>query len=127
MATSTSSILRRRVAINLVRGEIWYGHLDPVRGHEQGGSRPVLIISDDIYNRGPADLVLAVPLTTTARGVRLHVPILPPEGGVKRPSVILCDAIRSLAKERLTERWGSVSNATMAAVEYRLRTLLSLS
>jgi mRNA interferase MazF len=114
------------VAINPVRGEIWYGHLDPVRGHEQGGSRPVLIISDDIYNRGPAELVLAVPLTTMRRGVRLHVSIFPPEGGISRPSVILCDAIRSLAKERLTDRWGTVTDTTMAAVEYRLRTVLSL-
>ena len=112
--------------MNPLRGEIWFGHLDPIRGHEQGGSRPVLIISDDIYNRGPAELVIAVPLTTTRRSVRLHVPILPPEGGVRRPSVILCDAIRSLSKERLTERWGMVSAATLTAVEYRLRTVLFL-
>jgi mRNA interferase MazF len=108
------------------RGEIWVGHLDPVRGHEQGGSRPVLIVSHDIYNQGPATLIVVVPLTTTGRNVRWQVPIDPPEGGVRRPSHILCDAVRSIAKERLAERWGKVSPVTMAAVEHRLRILLSL-
>jgi mRNA interferase MazF len=86
----------------------------------------VLIVSDNVYNRGPAELVLAVPLTRTQRRVRLHVPINPPEGGVRHPSIILCDAIRSLAKERLSERWGMVSSATMAQVEYRMRAVLTL-
>jgi len=39
------------------RGEVWLADLGPTRGHEQAGRRPVLIISDDIFNRGPADLV----------------------------------------------------------------------
>jgi mRNA interferase MazF len=109
-----------------IRGEIWFGHLDPVRGHEQGGSRPVLVISHDIYNQGPAMLVLVLPITSTRRGVRWHVPISPPEGGIRRPSVILCDGIRSVARERLTERWGVVSPTTLAAVEDRLRILMVL-
>jgi mRNA interferase MazF len=109
-----------------IRGEVWFAHLDPVRGHEQAGSRPVLVISHDIYNQGPALLVMVLPLTSTRRGVRWHVPISPPEGGIRRPSVILCDGLRSIAKERLVERWGSVSSATLAAVEERLRILLVL-
>jgi mRNA interferase MazF len=56
----------------------------------------------------------------------MHVPILPPEGGIRRPSVILCDAVRCVSKERLSERWGTVSPATLAAVEDHLRILLLL-
>ena len=74
------------------RGEVWVADLDPVRGHEQAGRRPVLIVSVDSFNAGPAQLVYVVPLTRTDRGVPLHVAIAPPEGGLRAPSVILCDA-----------------------------------
>jgi mRNA interferase MazF len=56
----------------------------------------------------------------------MHVQILPPEGGIRRPSVILCDAVRCISKERLSERWGAVSPATLAIVEDHLRILLLL-
>lgn len=109
------------------RGEIWTASLDPTRGHEQAGSRPVLIVSTDAFNHGPADLVFVLPLTRTNRHIPLHVPVDPPEGGLKARSYILCDAGRSISKERLGEgAWGSVFPQTMAQVEYRLRTLLEL-
>ena len=103
------------------RGEIWLADLAPTRGHEQTGRRPVLVISEDVFNQGPADLVIVLPLTSKDRGVPSHFPITPPEGGLKTPSVILCDAIRSISKERLLRRWGAVSTSTLAAVEDRLR------
>lgn len=46
------------------RGEIWTADLEPARGHEQGGQRPCLILSDDRFNQGPAGLVVILPLTT---------------------------------------------------------------
>ena len=108
------------------RGEVWFAELEPVRGDEQGGRRPVLIISSDSYNRGPAELVLVAPITSTQRGVLYHVPIAPPEGGLAHPSDILCDAIRSISRERIGRRLGSISAQTMAAVEHRLRILQGL-
>lgn len=60
------------------------------------------------------------------RGIPLHVPISPPEGGVRERSYIMCENIRSVASERLVERWGTVLRATMATVEDRLRILLGL-
>ncbi len=110
------------------RGEIWIANLNPTRGHEQAGRRPVLIISTDTFNHGPANLVFALPLTRTDRGIPFHVAINPPEGGLKARSYILCDAMRSIAKERLggQRAWGVISSQTMAQVEYRLRILLEL-
>ena len=84
------------------------------------------MVSDNIYNLGPAELVIVLPLTSTYRGVPYHVPIRPPEGGVRMPSVILCDAIRCISKERLRTRCGIVSAVTLAAVEDQLRVLMSL-
>jgi mRNA interferase MazF len=108
------------------RGEVWLTDLNPTRGHEQAGRRPALVISEDLFNRGPAGLVIVVPLTSKRRGVPSHVPIDPPEGGVEVPSAVLCEAIRSIAVERLVVRWGTVSRRTMGEVEDRLRMLMRL-
>ena len=111
---------------NPSRGEVWLADLNPTRGHEQAGRRPVLVVSEDLFNLGAAGLVVVLPLTSTRRGVPAHVPLTPPEGGLKTQSVILCDAIRSIAEERLVQQWGRVSRSTMALVEDRLRILLGL-
>lgn len=109
------------------RGEIWPADLDPTRGHEQAGERPVLIISTNTFNRGPAELICVLPLTRTDRRIPLHIRVEPPEGGLAVRSFILCDAIRSIARERLgTGPWGVVSKETMRQVEDRLRVLLEL-
>ncbi len=63
------------------RGEVWLAELNPTRGREQAGKRPVLVVSQDIFNQGPAQLVMMIPLTTTARNIPLHVEIKPPAGG----------------------------------------------
>jgi mRNA interferase MazF len=109
-----------------VRGEIWLADLDPIRGHEQGGKRPVLVISADIYNSGPAGLVVVLPLTKTHRGIPLHLQITPPEGGTKSPSSILCDAMRSISKDRLVNKWGVVSARILRDIEDKLRILWEL-
>jgi len=57
------------------RGDVWDLDLDPIKGREQAGRRPALIVSVAPFNRGPADLMVAVPLTRTERGVRWHVPV----------------------------------------------------
>ena len=108
------------------RGEVWLAELDPTRGHEQAGTRPVLVVSDDAYNRSRTHLVVIVPITSRWRGMPLHVLVDPPEGGLTVTSTILCEGVRSVAAERLLVRWGRVEAATMAAVDGRLRRLLAL-
>jgi mRNA interferase MazF len=110
------------------RGEVWTVDLDPVRGHEQGRKRPAIILSVDQFNNGPAGLVVVVPLTTTERAkMPLRVRIDPPEGGISQTSFALCEAVRSISKDRLTgEAWGSVSSRTMASIAFRTKTLLDL-
>jgi mRNA interferase MazF len=109
-----------------LRGEIWLFDPDPVRGHEQGGRRPALVISADRYNEGRAELVVVVPLTTRDRGIPLWVAIEPPEGGLTRRSLVQCDAVRSVSTARLHRRLGRIGAATLAAVEDSLRIVLDL-
>lgn len=108
------------------RGDVWLVDLNPVRGHEQAGRRPAIVISDDTFNHGPAGLVVVVPLTTTWRGIPLHVPVAPPEGGLRSPSYAKCEDVRSISAERLVERWGALERSTLAQIEDRLRILLDL-
>jgi mRNA interferase MazF len=108
------------------RGEIWFVDLNPVRGHEQAGKRPALVVSVDLFNGGPAGLIVVLPITTREKGIPFHVEIYPPESGLPEKSFIKCEDIRSISKERLLSPAGEVSPPAMAAVEDRLRILLNL-
>ena len=108
------------------RGEVWYVDLNPVRGHEQAGRRPALVISVDRFNLGPAGLAVVLPVTSREKGIPFHVEMIPPEGGLREHSYVKCEDVRSVATERLCGRLGAVSPQTMAAVEDRLRILLGL-
>jgi len=108
------------------RGEVWRVNLDPVVGHEQGRVRPALVVSSDIANRGPSDLVTIVPITTTARPIRAFLQLTPPDGGLRQISFLICDQIRTISKDRLSKRFGSVSRPVLIEVERRLKYLLDL-
>ena len=109
------------------RGDVWLADLDPTRGREQAaGRRPVFVLSDDLFNAGPANLVIVLPLTSTLRSIPSHVRVDPPDGGVKNASAVLCDAIRSISKERLVRRWGAVRASKVAEIEDAVRILLRL-
>ncbi len=112
--------------IQPTRGEVWLVGLDPVQGREQAGKRPALVLSVDQFNHGPAELVVILPLTSKAKGVPLHVAVLPPEGGLSQPSFIKCEDVRSISKGRLLKKLGAVSAPTMATVEDRIKRLLGL-
>jgi mRNA interferase MazF len=108
------------------RGDVWMVDFDPIQGHEQGGRRPALVVSVDVFNSGPAELVIVLPITSKSKGVRSHVAVTPPEAGLTAKSFIKCEDVRSVAKQRFSRRRGSVSQQTMADVEYRLRILMGL-
>jgi mRNA interferase MazF len=108
------------------RGEIWQARLDPVRGHEQGGTRPTLVISADLLNAGPAQIIVVCPLTTRFRAIPSHVPVAPPEGGLRSTSYVICEQLRAISAERLGARLGELTPETMAAIDDRLRILLDL-
>ena len=108
------------------RGEVWMTDLGTGRGREQAGTRPVLIVSVDGFNRSGAELVIGVPLTSRPKRVRTHVAIVPPDGGVTVASYAKCEDLRSLSPDRLLRLMGRVSAGPMAQVEDRLRFLLGL-
>lgn len=103
------------------RGDIYFADLDPVIGSEQGGVRPVLIIQNDLGNRF-SPTVIALPLTSRMgkTPLRTHVPLLPPQGGVRRPSIVLCEQVRTLEKSRLRQHLGCLMAEKLALVDRAL-------
>jgi mRNA interferase MazF len=108
------------------RGEIYYGHLGTGVGSEQRGRRPLLVLSIDQMNRAPAELILAVPLTTTYRGVHLHVRIEPAESGLPRVSYAMPEMIRHVSTERLGTRVGRAKVETVEAAAHNAGVLIGL-
>jgi mRNA interferase MazF len=104
--------------MNPARGDVWLANLDPTRGSEQAGSRPVLILQNDLIG-AYTSTVIAVPLTTNLRRASLPscVQIDRSEGGLSSDSVVLCHQLRVLDRTRLCRKLGSVSQRTLTAVE----------
>jgi mRNA interferase MazF len=109
-----------------VRGEVWDVDLNPIRGHEQGGKRPALVVSVNEFNQGPSGLVTIVPITSKSKGIRSHIAIEAGEAGLTTRSFAQSEALRSISLERLTRRRGMVSDKTMEKVEYGMRVILGL-
>ena len=108
------------------RAEIWMADLDPTRGHEQAGRRPVLVVSADDFNSSPAGLVVVLPITSKGKNIRSHVPIEPAGTGLKTKSYIICEQPRTIAKDRIGKRIGQIARPAMVQVEQFLRILLEL-
>jgi mRNA interferase MazF len=109
------------------RGQVWLADLEPTRGREQSGERPVLIVSTDLFNQGRSRLVVVVPFTTRRQGLPVHVEVQPPDGGLREVSFAMCEQVRSLAVDRLgSQPFGRVPAAVLSTVEDRLRLLLDL-
>lgn len=105
------------------QGEIWFASLDPVQGREQAGRRPVLVVSVDQLGTGPSQLAIVAPLTSREHGQRIHVGLEPPGGGVRAPSWIMPEQVRTIARHRLLERWGQVRANTLEQVVHRIHVL----
>ena len=100
------------------RGEIWLADLNPTRGSEQAGIRPVLIFQNELVSKFTTT-VLAIPLTTNLRRAALPTCVQIPkgEGGLASDSVVLCHQLRVLDKARLQRKLGTVSQKTLSSIE----------
>lgn len=100
------------------RGEVWLANLNPTRGSEQAGTRPVIIFQNDAINQFTTTL-LTIPLTTNLRRAALPscIKVSKGEGGLKSDSVVLCHQLRVLDKTRLQRKLGSVSQQTIDEIE----------
>jgi len=111
------------------RGEIYFVDLNPVKGREQRGHRPVLVVSADQLNAQP--LVVVVVVGTDGQNVPkdypVNVRVSAEETGLPRETVFLCFQIRSLDPSRFQGHpAGQMPEDKMARVETALRLTLAL-
>ncbi len=112
------------------RGEIYDARLEPVEGSEQGGTRPVIIVSRDVIN-AYSPVVLAVPCTTYQSHKRVYptqvlIKASDSEGGLTSDSIAMADQVRVLSKKRLLKLRGTLSNETITQLNQALLIALDL-
>ncbi|MFC4302483.1 type II toxin-antitoxin system PemK/MazF family toxin [Cohnella boryungensis] len=109
------------------RGDVFYADLSPVVGSEQGGVRPVLIIQNDIGNRfSPTVIVAAITAQIQKAKLPTHVEIEAKTHGMERDSVILLEQIRTIDKQRLTDKITHLDDDTMHKVNDALQISVGL-
>ena len=105
------------------QGEIWNASLNPSKGSEQAGFRPVVIISGNLLNEF-LNVVIVIPLTTKIKKYKGN-PVLSPNkmNGLKKDAEMLVFHICSISKDRLMEKRGAI---TVAEVELTVKTINDL-
>ncbi|MDM5450853.1 type II toxin-antitoxin system PemK/MazF family toxin [Peribacillus simplex] len=109
------------------RGDVYFADLSPVVGSEQGGTRPVLILQNDIGNRfSPTVIVAAITAQIQKAKLPTHVEINAKKYGFERDSVILLEQIRTIDKQRLTDKITHLDEPMMQKVNEGLQISLGL-
>lgn len=100
----------------MTSGDVLLCDLNPVSGREQGGIRPVVVVSHHRYAVIPG-LFLAVPLTTRDRGLDHHIQIPADDvSGLKQVSFAMTEQIRAISDQRAGRQLGKVSDETLTAI-----------
>ena len=109
------------------RGDIYYAELNPVIGSEQGGTRPVLVISNDIGNRHSPTVIIAAITSRVHTKAKLptHTAVTDFEG-LDKDSIILLEQIRTIDKKRLQQYVGILPDPIMARTDKALAISISL-
>lgn len=99
----------------ILRGEIRWADLNPVRGHEQAGRRPVLILSYDVFNER-SGTVIAVALTSQEPRAGFPLTLESKASGLAKRSWIKISQIRTLSVDRISRRIAKASDEELARV-----------
>lgn len=99
----------------ILRGDVWWADLNPVRGREQARKRPVLIISHDVFN-ARSGTVIALALTTQepSAGFPLTMELTSPS--LRKRSWVKISQIRTLSVERIDNKIGTISDEELALI-----------
>lgn len=106
------------------QGEIWEMYFDPIKGSEQGGRRPAVIISGNMLNTY-LNVVIVCPLTTKIKNFKGNLVLEPTaENGLSTTSEVLTFHVRSVAKERLKTKIGQIESDKVALIKEYLNDIL---
>ena len=108
------------------RGEVYYADLNPVFGHEQGGTRPVLVLQNDVGNYYSPTLIVTAATRRTFKkpSQPTHVVLDDAEG--LEPSLFMLEVIRTIDKRRVRGYVGKLTEEQMEQIDAALRVSLRL-
>lgn len=99
------------------QGEIWYVDLNPVKGSEQAGLRPVVVVSGNLANTY-LNTLICCPITSKVKNYKGNLVLEPNEqNGLRAKSEVLTFHIRSISKERLTKRVGTIDASELKQIK----------
>ena len=104
-------------ASNIMRGDVFLADLDPVVGCETGGTRPVVIIQNDVGNMFSPTIIAAVTSKTKKQDLYVHVGIEENSGGLTEGSTIMLEQIRTIDRSRLIKLLGHLDKSVMRKVD----------
>lgn len=107
----------------ILRGEIRWADLNPVRGREQAGQRPVLILSHDVFN-ARSGTVIAVAMTSQEPRAGFPVTLESKAAGLTKRSWIKISQVRTLSVDRIGRRLANASEEELARVVDGLNEIL---
>ena len=114
--------------MNLEKGDIFLANLEPIKGREQGGIRPALIIQNNISNKvSPVTIIAAVTSEIFEKDFPTNVFITKKDSGLDRDSTILLNQIRTIDKSRLIKKIGELDNFLINQVDMALKVSLAIS
>ena len=109
------------------RGDIFLANLEPIKGSEQGGMRPVLIIQNDISNKySPVTIIAAITSKVFEKEFPTNVFLTKQESKLDKDSTIMLNQIRTIDKSRIIKRLSSLSYIIMRKVDLAIKISLSL-
>ena len=113
--------------MEFIRGEIVIANLEPVKGSEQGGVRPVLIVQNDILNKySPTTIIAPITSKIYTKEYPTNVIINKEDSKLKLDSTILLNQIKTIDKRRITKKIGFIDNFTMNKVDFAIKISLGL-
>ena len=104
-------------------GDVLLADLDPVAGHEQGGRRPVLVLSGLSYNDLRNEQLIVAAITSRQRGLPFHIPV-GTDSGLRAPSWVQPESVRAISAQRVIRPLGRACPQTVADVRNRVITFL---
>lgn len=113
--------------IAICRGDIFLVSLDPVKGSEQGKTRPCVVIQNDLGNQfSPVTIIACITSKIDRKAYPTNVFITAKETGLDHDSIVVLNQIRTVDKSRLIKKLGSIPEAKMLEVDAALKISLDL-
>ncbi len=114
--------------MDIKRGEVFYADLSPVIGCEQGGTRPVVIVQNDMGNKhSPTVIAAAITSKQDKSTLPTHILIKGDSCGLTKDSIVLLEQIRTIDKKRLKEKTGALDNDDINKINKALNISFGLS